>query len=88
MNMVNHSTFIEEKMAHKVALEREIEILTGMLRLDRKQVPPDTPFEHCSPITGNLRTAVDVLRSRTQQIVDELNTARLDSYENSIDAGV
>ena len=88
MNMVNHSTFIDEKMAHKVALEREIEILTGMFRLDRKQVPPDTPFEHYLPITGNLRTAVDVLRYRAQQITEELNTAHLDSYENSIDVGV
>jgi hypothetical protein len=88
MNMVNHSTFIEEKRAHKAVLEREIEILTGMFELDRKQVPPDTPFEHYLPVTGNLRTAVDVLRSRTQQIAEELNTAHLDSYENSIDVGV
>ena len=59
----------------------------GMEDLDRKRVPPDTPFEYYLPITGNLRTAVDVLRYRAQQIAEELNTARLDSYQNSIDAG-
>ena len=78
---------IGEKMAHRTALAREIEILMGMEDLDRKRVPPDTPFEHYLPITGNLRTAVDVLRYRAQQIAEELNTARLDSYQNSIDAG-